>query len=800
MLKKILAVAMVLAAPVLLYATMSAPVPAKVDAAAAIQLPGEVPVPEGEFRRVLRSVSVDQLWDMGLKAGIYDGSPKVLENKQWYEDNFYATLASRKIWKEGTSPDTHERGGPITWDIVPIPQDPPPPCDQPQPTGYDAESCRIVNALFTDVEDAAKQAKWRDAVRRGRDVWFKGSFGNQDLNDIHLSRTVGKENMWYPWMDTRERKHRFTKWGMINDPDCVEGNADSFWLDICQDPKSTGVLGYRKYWADPIYDDAGNVVFDPKTSPYEEGELQAMKRFKIGHTCVQCHVGFDPTDPPKDPNEPKWENLMGLIGNQHINQPHAAFLQGTPDEHFAKHVVGSARPGTVDTSLNPNDFKHNPGTQNNITDFINRRFVEHEMKHPITGEIKKGLTQQVLKGGEDSVGDHLALIRVYVNIGMCTEECWVPNFPVPGTLELLQPDEATQKPFRIKQCYQDCEAWNHADAKMTDLAAFLITGGPTYLLDAVDVDGTPGSAYVDLEKVPAGRKVYAENCASCHSSKLAPENIRADKDALAEFYEGHVFGNERFWQYEFDEATRNDPAWQEKYLVNGQPRQFAEKGVLGQDWLGSDEAIPFNVIGTNMCRALHDNHNEGHIWEEFASETYRQRPSPGSVPREVNRLFPLVGGMEFGDPVPIEGGPGYLRAISLLSSWAISPFLHNNAIGELTYLEDGAIDYTVKGRITQYEMAMQELLMSDDPSVTPHRQPKITRLTDTIRITPREDGQGFIKIKVPEGTPVTNIASQNPHDAIFMTCNDLVENKGHQFGVDLSAADKEALTEFLKLM
>ena len=33
-----------------------------------------------------------------------------------------------------------------------------------------------------------------------------------------------------------------------------------------------------------------------------------------------------------------------------------------------------------------------------------------------------------------------------------------------------------------------------------------------------------------------------------------------------------------------------------------------------------------------------------------------------------------------------------------------------------------------------------------------------------------------------------------------MKCDDLVENKGHQFGVDLPAQDKAALTEFLKLM
>ena len=34
----------------------------------------------------------------------------------------------------------------------------------------------------------------------------------------------------------------------------------------------------------------------------------------------------------------------------------------------------------------------------------------------------------ILKGGEDSVGDLLAVQRVYINIGSCSEQCWL-NHP-----------------------------------------------------------------------------------------------------------------------------------------------------------------------------------------------------------------------------------------------------------------------------------------------------------------------------------------------------------------------------------
>jgi mono/diheme cytochrome c family protein len=339
---------------------------------------------------------------------------------------------------------------------------------------------------------------------------------------------------------------------------------------------------------------------------------------------------------------------------------------------------------------------------------------------------------------------------------------------------------------------------------MDDLAAFLITGGPTYLLASKDLDGKEGKDYIDLEKVSQGHDVFATECASCHSSKVAPENIRADKNALAKFYEGHVFGKEDYWQHEFTEAERNSPEFMAKYLTkdeqgNVRPTQFVKDGVFGQDWLSNDERIPFNIIGTNYCRALHDNHNEGNIFEEFSSETYKNSESPGSVPTVINRVAPLVGGMQVGEK-KIEGGPGYLRNFSLLSAWATAPFLHNNAIGEMTFLEDGSPDYTVKGRIEQFEMAFDELMRSDDPLAENARPQKISKFQHDLKITPSGEAEGLIRLTIPEGTPVGAIASSNPHDALFMKCADLVENKGHQFGIDLPTEDKLALREFLKLM
>lgn len=778
------------------------PTPA-IPALTAYDMPtGQVPVSKEPYRSTYRSVSMEDLVSRQLTTGVYKGTPYLNQRAQWFADNYYATLAARKVWPAGEGPDTHERGDKVNWTYEPIPQYTPPPCDQVQPTGYDAEGCRYVSQLFKDVEavDPAKAAEMRERARKGRDVWFKGTFGNQDENYLHQSRVVGKDHMNYPWLDTRTRSERFSKWGLINDPDCVQGDASTNWYDKCQDPHSSGVLGYRKYYADPVKNAKGEVVYNPATAAYDANEIKENKRYIIGHPCVQCHVGFDPTNPPANPNEPKWENLSATIGNQHIVQPDA-FFHGAPESSPARQILKGGRLGTIDTSLVASDWMHNPGTQNNIMDFHNKRLFEQDMKDPVSGKISKAMTRHVLKGGEDSVGEHLALIRVYVNIGMCTEECWVPNFPFPGRL-IGRGTE--QSPMRIMQCAAECDPWNYADAKMDDLALFLMTGGPTYLMASVDRDGTPGSKYVDTKVVPQGRKVFARECATCHSTKMAPANIRNDKEALGRFYEGHVFGKEDYWTVEYSAAERSDPKFVARFLSKDsqgklRPTQFAEKGIFGQDWLGNDERTPFNIVGTNFCRALHNNHNTGHIWEEFSSETYKNSPSPGSVPRVLNRMIPFIGGMQVGEQ-KVEGGPGYMRNISLLSVWATAPFMHNNAIGEVTFLPDGAPDFTVKGRIAQFENSFAELMTSDNPDVEPHRPAKTLVTTEDMYVTPREDMQGPIKLPVKKGTPVANFASQNPHKPLFMACDDPVENKGHQFGVDLSDADKYALREFLKLM
>ncbi len=101
----------------------------------------------------------------------------------------------------------------------------------------------------------------------------------------------------------------------------------------------------------------------------------------------------------------------------------------------------------------------------------------------------------------------------------------------------------------------------------------------------------------------------------------------------------------------------------------------------------------------------------------------------------------------------------------------------------------------MRGRVTQFHNAFDELLTPEA-----QRPVKIARTQHDLKLATREDGQGLIKLPVEKGTPIGYFTSADPHDPLYMKCDDYVENKGHQFGVDLPAADKAALAEFLKLM
>ncbi len=167
------------------------------------------------------------------------------------------------------------------------------------------------------------------------------------------------------------------------------------------------------------------------------------------------------------------------------------------------------------------------------------------------------------------------------------------------------------------------------------------------------------------------------------------------------------------------------------------------KRVLSDDEMNSLQELGSNA--TNACRALTTNWDSGKIWAEFASDVTHQRA--------------------------IQGKKGY-RNMPLGGIWSTAPFMHNQSIGE--WAPPTASPWQ---RVAAFEASMQELLSAN-------RTPKINTIP-------------FDVPGAPAGTPLALVVNRDPVSGALL-CGDYVENRGHYYGSQLSAADKDALIYYLR--
>ena len=633
---------------------------------------------------------------------------------------------------------------------------------------------------------------------------------------------------------------------------------------------STGALGLRKF-PNPRFDPAKWQSLNGSLSSWEgysaslsndpaDADSRATRLFdgsveppfRIGMACGACHISYNPLKPPADPNNPKWENIDGLIGNQYsrISQ---LLASGMSRHALEWQLIARTRPGTVDTSALPMDTASNPGTMNAIVNFAKRPVFDHRvLKWRKAASCPSGPSadcwcepdkpgkcwqrsermervQNILKGGEDSIGAAEAIQRVYFNIGSCAEQCWLNHIP---DLRAVDPAQRNygQTPFDIGQCRRDCASFRAIEDRLGDLVAFFLTARPVDLWAARGLSG-PAELETQLNRefgenaVARGQQIFASTCASCHSSQSGP-----------------------FESVDFKATDPSDPK-------------------LRIDFLSSDRPVLASRVGTYAGRAMHSNHMASRVWDQYAARDLHERPVDPAL-REILR----------------GGGRGYYRPPSLLSVWAYAPFMHNNAIGpevcgkpaaaDLDFYSSPYVDGTgkpaadppactpfpvsVESRYGLFKASMNELLNPGkrvpkinlvDADIVVDVAPKFTigsieaglsiklpkdspaimvnslRYKDLIQDivlsqarsgAPRGKVQGYSDGRPFQGT--TGGIGRSARDALshhgrftldltqerrdfiqayYANVLGRVENGGHQFGADLTEIEKQALIAFL---
>jgi hypothetical protein len=615
--------------------------------------------------------------------------------------------------------------------------------DAPEQSGY-----------YTD-DDYGYGTRLTPEQREGRDTWYFWTGGSEKFWVKMARATQGNVDM-LNYIDSRRHGHRFRDLGAITQPGCKPAaGPDQYglWLDECDqapvpgvpgDP--TGIIGLRKF---------ENPDFDPArwdAEKYRADPSSAEPPYLVGMACGFCHVGFNPINPPENPEFPRWSNLAGAIGNQYWEEGKLFNLKMKATD-FRWHVGNRQPPGTSDTSRFATDHINNPNAINSIFNLAHR---PTEMEKMRDGSMQP--VHHILKDGADSIGVAGASLRVYVNIGMCSDYWLTLHDPVLGY--------TPQKPFEIDHARANCADWRATEARMEHAEAFLKTIGPIKLADA------PGGRTFlssDDETLRRGKTAFADTCARCHSSKQPPADVAADAARAQAWYR--------------DEVMRSD--------------------FLDGNFLSDDRRHPVTMLGTNIARAMATNATRGHIWDNFSSDTYKSLPAAGTVRGLYNPQKPSK-------PIDFElkgGGRGYYRTPTLVSIWTSAPFLHNNALG--TYVKDPS----VHGRMAAFTDAIEKLLWPEKRLGV--QSIAVTSVDSTLNLADRR------QLKVPAGTPIDLIARVDPtlvprivrntfilnllsDETLFRNflrnnqAPDFVLDRGHYFGTELSDEDKRALVEYVK--
>jgi hypothetical protein len=779
--------------------------------------------------------------------------------------------------------------------------------DEAMLAGRDAKSFPAADEdYFHDMDGGA--ALTADQVK-GRNTWIVWTSGNDRFWDIIGKDSFGaldflKTVSSHPSLKF-SRDNRWTWFGLVNEP-CFEKptgpdpNRYGLWLDKRRadcpaDPfenkakypgveigargknlpadsfygYATGIVGMRLF-PNPDFDEAAGKKWDANrfyTDPTYYRDKKLIRPYRVGMSCGFCHVGPNPEKPPADAENPKWENLSSNVGAQYFWIDRIFDWDNDPSS-FVFQLFHTSRPGSLDTSLVSTDNINNPRTMNAIYNLLPRmhqalRFGKETLaggglnnkqfqNYPATASLSQFFeapstvySPRVLKDGSDSVGALGALNRVYINIGLFSEE-WLLHFnPLIGGKQT--------SPIEIAVAEKNSTYWRATEDQTPDMALFFLQSTDPHKLEKAP----GGSSYLSKNKATLnrGKIVFAETCARCHSSKLPTPAPGLDPGGCSG--KDYMTCWDKYW------------AWTKTEDFKSKMRPIVTApDFLDGNYLSAEFRVPVTLLQTNACSPLATNAIRDNIWDNFSSETYKSLPSVGSI----TIYNPMTGEpKEFSMP---GGGRGFTRPASLISLWSSAPFLLNNSVGKFNPLP------SVEQRMDSFQDSIQKMLWPEKrekDSVLGDKVPGVIDRTTTQsylrvpigyvpdnlkplagwgqRLLPNLFGSGGIEIgPIPSGTPVgllTNLdllpdgsdlagradhdakvasllikvkhdLANLPHDAsdeqarkVLMNlvdplmslskCPDYVVNRGHYFGTSylkeeaaLSDNDKLALIEFLK--
>jgi hypothetical protein len=587
-----------------------------------------------------------------------------------------------------------------------------------------------MDCVAAETPGATRPLELKSAEVIGRNAWVIWTGGNEAFWDWLARHGYGSIDL-LKLIDSNQRGKRFARAGLLTEPGTRpptdEETRQAHGVRYSRpDPSKhveaslpedrrprphiygypSGVVGLRLF-PNPEFNESAKQRWDPKKyyeDPKYASHPDTIRPFRVGMSCGFCHIAPHPLRPPANPEEPEWANLSNNIGNQYLRFRYI-FANALDSDNFLSQVIDAQLPGTIDTSLVSSDNINNANTINSFYG-LNARVerANHNPKEVIGPATLSYLRKadptfanpkevpRVLLDGADSAGVRLALARVYLNIGTYHQQWNRLHNPLLGFRK--------QEPFKVKDCDENSLYWHATQLRVDPMAAFFKKAtDPTPLRsapDGVKLGGLKGEGRSSDPAYKEGRKVFARGCIACHSSIQPGDAPDLEKD-LKVAKGGRDLKSLRLRMDDLARLTRGDgklpPAYEQWALEVVEQPAFWEK-----NYLSTDVRIPVTLTRTNSARAMATNGLHGHMWEDFASQTYKE-------------LGP-VGRVTYRDPLSAAeksyeapgGGRGYYRVPTLIGIWATAPFLHNNALGKFNN------DPSVKGRLDAFDDAITRLL------------------------------------------------------------------------------------------
>jgi cellulose biosynthesis protein BcsQ len=575
----------------------------------------------------------------------------------------------------------------------------------------------------------------------GRNTWMTWTGGNDRFWDqlatltgssLDLLKTISS----HPQLPFN-RDTRWSNLGLVNEPcfDRPSGpdpNRYGLWLDARRDcpldpfadgtkypgvrvgargngrdvgslfGEATGVVGLRLF-PNPAFDAAAARRWDPvryytDANYYQDKTL--VRPYRVGVACAFCHVGQNPINPPPDPGHPAWRHLSATVGAQYL-RPDRVFSWAQTPNSFISQLLHTARPGTLDASLIATDSINNPRAINPLYELgsrlmlarrsgreqvaggglNNRQLNDYVASGPLAGLFEAPstvFTPRFLLDGSDSAGVLSGINHWYAISGVFSEETRLHFRPFVGGSAVT--------PFEISAARRNSSYWNATEARTAHVVEFLLKATSAHRLK--DAPGGPSFLVAPQSQLVEGKLMFADRCASCHSSK-SPSVVPAADVGRCETTSYLDCWN-RYWA-----VTKTSEYRQQMRAIVTAP------DFLVGNLLSNDLRVPVTLLDTNVCSALASNGVGGALWDNFSSRTYKTLPPVGSI----TVYHPVTG-----EPRSFEmpgGGRGYVRTPSLVAIWASAPYLHNNALGSF------APDPSVPSRMRSFEDGIEKLLWPD---------------------------------------------------------------------------------------